>query len=230
MSWLSKLQFRDVVPYLGAGAGYLLGGPAGAGLGYSIGGMAASKKPSMPKYKPSEWETDYYNRLKSMVEGNSPLLNTENKYQLLKDQMQPEYERMQKEYDIYSAQRGIQGGPQQAFRQGISEDQMQKLLQARRQLEEYKTQLQMAAQQAMGQLGSTRSAAESQYAMTGFESAMQQYQLLQQQLADLMGTSGSLLYENSLNKPRTTTQKVNVKIDPTKTYDIPLIGTSTRYA
>ena len=167
--------------------------PTAISLGSAIYG-ATRKPPKAPKYKPSEWETEYYDYLRDIRSGKSPLLSTESRYKLLKEKMQPEYKRLQKEYDIYSARRGIQGGPQQAFQQGIAEDQLTRLMQYRKELEESKRQLQLSAAQSMGQLGTSRSAAESQRAMANFQAALQQYQQLQSALGQLAGTAGSFAY------------------------------------
>ena len=197
MSWLSEALRRnkEYLPLVGAGVGAIFGQPWLGGAAGAAAGSLFNETPKMSEYTPSAWEQDYYNYLKDIREGTSPLLNVENRYKLLKEKMQPEYKRLQKEYDIYSARRGIQGGPQQAFQQGMAEDQLTRLMQIRNELEESKRQLQLSAAQSMGQLGSTRSAAESQMAMANFQAALQQHQQLQDALGQLVGTAGSMAYE-----------------------------------
>jgi len=82
---LKKMRLKDV-------ASYAVGGPIGGTIYNEY--KQATTPPNVPEYEPSAWETESYDWMKNIREGKSDLLNTENTYQLLKEKMQPEYQRL----------------------------------------------------------------------------------------------------------------------------------------
>ncbi len=153
------------------------------------------KQPKVPKYEPSQWEKDYYSRLQDVYSGKSEFTNLEPLYQAYKERILPEYARVGKEAQISFARRGIEGGPEIEFAQRSGERQLEDLMRARRQIEEETRKLRLAASSGMGQLGSARSAAESQRAIAEFQSQLAQYNAMQQALQELGGTAGALAYD-----------------------------------
>ena len=110
---------------------------------------------------------------------------------------------MRKRRQQFAAKRRISGGPEIAMQRKFYENQLEDLANLRRELEEQNQQLRMSALQTMGQMGQARSQAESRKQMLDFQARLQQYQDLQNAIAELMGVSGTIGYENYINRPTT---------------------------
>lgn len=156
---------------------------------------ATRKSPKTPKYQPSQWETDYYNRLRGILEGTDTSFNLESQYQLAKDKLLPEYERLRKEGNINLARRNIEGGPQVGLEQSLATNQYNQLANLRRELQGQLENLRYGALQGMGQLGTARSQAEYGQRMADFQARMAQYQETQNALAGLIGTGANMAYD-----------------------------------
>ena len=150
------------------------------------------ESPEPPKYEPSELELETQQYLKDILEGKSPLFqegDVERRYQTFKDKMLPEYQRLSKEAKIRHARSGIRGGPEELFAQRSGEDQLQRLMDARRRIEDETQRLeQMRKSDALGQLtgmGRTRSAQEYQSDMAAFQQKLQEQQEMANMLASV---------------------------------------------
>ena len=156
--------------------------------------------PDVPQLKTSEWEKDYYNRLKSIVEGRSPgytKADLEKQYQMQKQQILPETQRIEKRGLINFARRGISGGPVNAFEQNLGQNELQQLIKAR-QLIEYQNKLldlrrKMAALSGMGQVAGRKTNLQNRQKMLAYQQLYNQYQGLQNQLSQAMNIGGQVV-------------------------------------
>ena len=165
---------------------------------------ATRKQPKTPQYKPSQWEQDYYKRLEGILGGTDPSFSTEGQYQLAKDKLLPEYERLRKEGNINLARRGIEGGPEIGFERKLGENQLRDLTNLRRQIEGDLRNLKLLALRGMGQLGQGRSQAEYSQQMADFQARMQQYQQMQESMTGLIDVGGQMAYGMYGNQPQRT--------------------------
>ena len=156
--------------------------------------------PDVPQLKTSDWEKDYYNRLKSIVEGRSPgytKADLEKQYQMQKQQILPETQRIEKRGLINFARRGISGGPVNAFEQNLGQNELQQLIKAR-QLIEYQNKLldlrrKMAALSGMGQVAGRKTNLQNRQKMLAYQQLYNQYQGLQNQLSQAMNIGGQVV-------------------------------------
>ena len=156
--------------------------------------------PNAPQLKTSDWEKDYYNRLKSIVEGRSPgytKADLEKQYQMQKQQILPETQRIEKRGLINFARRGISGGPVNAFEQNLGQNELQQLIKAR-QLIEYQNKLldlrrKMAALSGMGQVAGRKTNLQNRQKMLAYQQLYNQYQGLQNQLSQAMNIGGKVV-------------------------------------
>lgn len=188
---------------------------------------ATKKSPKTPEYKPSQWETDYYNKLKGILEGTDTSFNLEGQYQLAKDKLLPEYERLRKEGNINLARQNSEGGAQVGLEQSLATNQYNQLANLRRELQDQLQNLRYSALQGMGQLGTARSQAEYGQQMTDFQARMTQYQEMQNALAGLMGTGANMAYDmyGSQTNPSTSYSSTTFGIQPRyKSYGYKSIG------
>ena len=155
--------------------------------------------PKVPQLQTSDWEKNYYQRLKDIVEGRAPgytRADLEKQYQMQKEQILPETQRIEKRGLINFARRGISGGPVNAFEQNLGENELQQLIKAR-QLIEYQNKLldlrrKMAALSGMGQVAGRKTNLQNKQKMLAYQQLYNEYQQLQNQLAQAMNIGGQV--------------------------------------
>ena len=155
--------------------------------------------PDVPQLQTSNWEKDYYQRLKDIVEGRAPgytKADLNRQYQIRKEQMLPEYQRIEKQGLVNFARRGISGGPVTAFEQHLGESELQQLMRARQLIEQQNRLLElrrkMAALSGMGQVAGRKTNLENRQKMLAYQQLYNEYQNLQNQIGQALNIGGQV--------------------------------------